>query len=259
MINVGNSSILADLLNEKYFQFNRPDFIDGDPVCIPHRFNRKENIEIAGFFSATLAWGQRKVIIRNAERLMNAMENEPYNFVMDASDNEIHMLQSFVHRTFQFADLQYFILALRYINQVYGGIHKIFSDSYLSGGDLKLCLQKFYDLFFGLPHLQRTRKHISDVANGSAAKRMNMFLRWMIRTDSSGIDFGIWNDIPPSALYIPLDVHTAKVARHLGLLKRNQNDWKAVEELTAELRKFDPYDPVKYDYALFGMGVFKDS
>lgn len=186
---------------------------------------------------------------------MDAMGNEPFEFIMEVANDELNSLQSFVHRTFQFSDLKYFILALRTINLEYGGIHKLFSENYSTTGEIKACLQEFYRVFFKLPHHKRSRKHLPDVENGSAAKRLNMFLRWMVRKDDSGVDFGIWDDIPPAALYIPLDVHTAQVARYLGLLKRKQNDWKAVEELTALLRKFDPIDPVKYDYALFGMGI----
>ena len=248
---------IRQLLEEKYLKYNTRDFIESDPVYIPHQFSQKENIEIAGFLTATLAWGKRPTIINNAGKLMLMMDNEPYNFVREASDSDITGLGSFVHRTFSGIDLQYFIRALRHIEFDYGGLHKLFSDTYRKSHNLKESLIEFRRAFFEIPHPARTEKHVADVRKGASAKRINMFLRWMVRQDNSGVDFGIWDDIPSSALYIPLDVHSGKVARDLGLLSRKQNDWKAVEELTDNLRKYDPADPVKYDFALFGMGVFE--
>ncbi len=246
---------IQQLLEEKYFKYNNPGFIESDPIGIPHQFSRKENIEIAGFLTATIAWGQRQTIIKNAGRLMLLMDNEPSDFIKNASEEEIARLNSFVHRTFLGIDLKFFIVALRHIEINYGGLHKFFTHIYRQTGDIKTSLIEFRRIFFEIPHPMRTGKHIADVGKGASAKRMNMFLRWMVREDASGVDFGLWNDIPASALYIPIDVHSGKVARDLGLLRRKQNDWRAVEELTGNLRKFDPADPVKYDFALFGMGV----
>ncbi len=246
---------IQQLLEEKYFKYNTAGFIESDPICIPHQFSRKENIEIAGFLTATIAWGQRQTIIRNAGRLMLLMDNEPFDFVREASESEISGISSFVHRTFSGIDLQFFIRALRHIDINYGGLHNLFSRTYRQTSDIKDSLIEFRRIFFEIPHPLHTEKHIADVQKGASAKRINMFLRWMVRTDASGVDFGLWSDIPPSALYMPIDLHSGKIARDLGLLHRKQNDWKAVEELTGNLRKFDPDDPVKYDFALFGMGI----
>ena len=248
---------IRQLLEEKYLKYNTKDFIESDPVYIPHQFSQKENIEIAGFLTATIAWGQRPTIIKNARKLMRMMDNEPCDFIREASENEIVGISSFVHRTFSGTDLQFFIRALRHIDNKYGGLHKLFSKAYRKTGDLREGLIEFRQAFFEIPHPARTEKHVADISKGASAKRINMFLRWMVRQDTSGVDFGLWDDIPSSALFIPLDVHSGRVARDLGLLNRKQSDWKAVEELTDNLRKFDPSDPVKYDFALFGMGVFE--
>lgn len=247
--------MLKDLLEQKYRQYNTRDFIVNDPISIPHRFSRKENIEISGFLTATLAWGKRTTIINNAEKLMELMDNDPHNFLINFEESDLRLFEKFIHRTFNFTDLKYFILALSNIYRNHGGLHNVFGDGFFKRGSMKDALIEFYQLFFELPHEHRTEKHVANVVKGAAAKRLNMYLRWMIRSDDHQVDFGIWNDIPASALYIPLDVHTGNVARELGLLKRKQDDWKAVDELTQALRIFDPDDPVKYDYALFGMGV----
>jgi len=251
---------LADIqkiLEEKYNEYNTFDFIESDPICVPHMFTKKENVEIAGFLTAAISWGLRQTIIKNAIKLMLLMDNEPYDFITNASEKELLKLESFVYRTFKSIDLQFFIHALRHICIHFGGLHELMTKVYFQKSDLKYSLMELHRVFFQLPHPVRTEKHLANVGKGASAKRLNMFLRWMVRTDTSGVDFGLWTDIPASALYIPLDVHTGRVARDLGLLRRGQNDWKAVEELTGNLRKFDPDDPVKYDFALFGMGAFE--
>ncbi len=249
--------MLCQLLEEKYVLYNRPEFIEHDPVSIPHLFARKENIEISGFLTATISWGQRKTIINNARNLMSLMDHDPYSYIMDVTEHEISQLK-FSHRTFNSVDLRFFILSLRNIYQHYGGLEQVFNEVYRKTNDVAECLKRFRGLFFEIPHESRTEKHIADIHKNASAKRLNLFLRWMIRKDNAGVDFGIWNEIPASALYIPLDVHTGNISRKLGLLSRKQNDWKAVVELTDRLRKLDAADPVKYDYALFGMGANED-
>ncbi len=245
---------LKEFLDEKYNQYNTPQFIETDPIQIPHRFSKKEDIEIAAFLTATIAWGNRKMIIRNANRITNLLDNEPYNFVINASSKEIEALSDFVHRTFNIADLQFFIKSLQNIYQNYNGLEAVFSEH---PTDMPKALIHFRELFFEIPFPERTSRHVSNVAKNSAAKRLNMFLMWMVRKDNRGVHFGIWNKIKPAALFLPLDVHTGNVGRKLGLLNRKQNDWKAVAEITNNLRKFDADDPVKYDFALFGLGVFE--
>ena len=245
---------IHSFLEENYARYCTPEFIETDPVQIPHLFTRKEDIEIAGFMAATIAWGQRKTIITNAKRLMNTMDNSPYDFVMNAAPNELKRLDTFVHRTFQPDDCLFFIYSLRSIYAGYGGLQTVFADGYREAGSIFGALVYFRSVFLETQHLQRSVKHIPDVQRGASAKRLNMFLRWMVR-GGDAIDFGLWKDIPASALMMPLDVHSGNTGRHLGLLARTANDWKAVEELTANLRRFDPEDPVKYDFALFGLGV----
>ena len=247
---------IFSFLEEHYVRYCTSAFIDTDPVQIPHLFTRKEDIEIAGFLAATIAWGQRKTIIANAKRLMNLMEHAPYDFVMNATSNELKLLDSFVHRTFQPDDCLFFIYSLRHIYTNHGGLQTVFTDGYNSTGSIFGSLVHFRCVFLETPHLKRSEKHLSDVQRGASAKRLNMFLRWMVR-GNDGIDFGLWKEIPTSSLMLPLDVHTGNVSRRLGLLTRSANDWKAVEEITTNLRKFDPEDPVKYDFALFGLGVFE--
>ncbi len=236
-------------------RYNTEEFIEDDPISIPHLFARKEDREIAGFFSALLAWGQRKVTIRHARQLMQAMDMAPYDFIIHHRKNDLKPFRHFVHRTFNGTDAVYFIRALRFIYAEKGGMEKVFTDAFSHHTDPARPLHHFKKLFFSLPHEKRTEKHLPDPLTGSAAKRMNMFLRWMVRKDNGGVDFGIWKNIPACKLACPLDVHSAYHARQWGLLKRSQNDWKAVMELTANLRRFDPDDPVKYDFALFGYGT----
>lgn len=249
---------LRDFLTSKYIQYNQASFITSDPVQIPHLFSEPEDIEISGFMAATIAWGQRKSIINNARRWMQMMDDKPYDFVMNSSAQELEILGRFVHRTFQGDDCKFFVRSLRNIYTNRGGLRGVFESSYMQHKDIGTALIAFRSIFFEPEGLLRTHKHVSDVARGSSAKRLNMFLRWMVRTDSHGVDFGIWKRIPAAALYIPLDLHTGNVGRKLGLLVRKQNDWKAVCELTEQLRLLDPTDPVKYDFALFGLGVFEN-
>lgn len=247
---------LKDFLDTKVIQYNSPEFLKTDPIQIPHLFIKKEDIEISAFLTATIAWGNRKSIIANAHYLMELLDNDPYNFVLSHKESELVRLKPFVHRTFNGMDLAYFIKALKNIYVQHGGLEAIFS-SYSTQFSTQPAISSFKRLFFELPHPQRTTKHISDPNKGSAAKRLNMFLRWMVRDKSTHVDFGLWKSIPPAILSCPLDVHSGNVARKLGLLDRKQNDSKAVYELDSSLRKMDPQDPVKYDFALFGLGVFE--
>lgn len=246
------------LLEEKTILYNQPDFIPSDPISIPHLFSRREDIEISGFLVATIAWGQRTTIVKNGFRLMNLMDNAPYDFIMNAGPADLKRIETFVHRTFNGIDALFFIESLKSIYQHHGGLEQVFSAGLQDDDkDVYHSIIHFRKIFLESPHLRRSQKHIADPASGSTAKRINMYLRWMIRKDNNGVDFGIWNSISPALLCCPLDVHVGNVARKLGLLERKQNDWKAVEELTANLRAFDENDPVKYDFALFGMGVFE--
>lgn len=247
---------LKEFLDEKTEKYNRPAFIESDPVQVPRQFSRKENIEIAAFFTATIAWGSRPAIIKNALRLMEWMDNSPYDFIMKTPASGFNVLNPFVHRTFNGGDCIYFARSLKNIYSNHGGLQQVFETGFQKEGSVKSALEYFHSVFFEFAG-ERTRKHVANVQRGASAKRLNMFLRWMVRRDKGGVDFGLWEGIPHSALMLPLDVHTGNVARKLGLLNRKQNDWKAVEEVTATLRKFDQADPVKYDFALFGMGIFE--
>jgi uncharacterized protein (TIGR02757 family) len=246
--------LLKELLDEKYFLYNQQNFIEEDPIQIPKKFKHKEDIEIAGFLSATIAWGNRKTIIKNAQKWMKLMDNSPYDFVINHKKADLNVFKDFKHRTFNETDAQFFIQSLQNIYLHHGGLEKVFIKGYKKDNSIKMALSGFREIFFEIPTPGRTYKHISNVQKKSAAKRLNMFLRWMVRKDYSGIDFGIWN-IPASKLMLPLDIHTGNISRQLGLLTRKQNDWKAVEEITSNLKKMDPDDPIKYDFALFGMGI----
>ncbi len=257
-----NKQELKEFLEEKYNQYNRPDFIDSDPISIPHRFTLKEDIEIAGFMAATIAWGQRTTIINNANRLMQLMNNSPFDFVMNATKRDMARFEGFVHRTFNAEDAQFFMLSLQNIYRKQGGLENVFASKSTGSAADEACLQAisgFRKVFFSIPYPNRTGKHVSDPGNNSAAKRLCMYLRWMVRNDKRGVDFGIWQSekLNASHLMCPLDVHSGNVARKLGLLTRSQNDWKAVSELTLSLKQFSATDPVKYDFALFGLGVFE--
>lgn len=248
-------AVLKDFLDAKVIEYNSPDFITSDPIQIPHRFALKEDIEIAAFLSASIAWGNRKSIITNANKLMERMGNSPYDFVMEFTPEKTDLLEGFVHRTFNATDIAYFVTALQHIYKNHGGIEQVFSK-HQTTNSLQPAISAFKKTFFEIPHPTRTTKHVSDPAKNSAAKRINMFLRWMVRNDNTGVDFGIWKSISPAILSCPLDVHSGNMARKLGLLSRKQNDAKALLELDTNLRKLDAVDPVKYDFALFGLGVF---
>ncbi|MHA7831182.1 MAG: TIGR02757 family protein [Flagellimonas sp.] len=247
---------LKDFLDAKVLEYNHPKFLEDDPIQVPHRFTQKEDIEISAFLTATIAWGNRKSIINNATKLMDLMGNTPYDFIMNHTEDDLEKLSPFVHRTFNGLDLGYFVSSLQNIYKNHGGMETVFTE-YQTKDSMQPAISKFKEVFFELPHQTRTQKHVSDPNKGSAAKRINMFLRWMVRENSSGVDFGLWKAIDPAKLSCPLDVHSGNVARKLKLLSRKQNDAKALQELDKNLRKLDPKDPVKYDFALFGLGVFE--
>lgn len=247
---------LKDFLDNKVLQYNNPKFLETDPIQIPHLFTIKEDIEISAFLTSTIAWGNRKSIINNAQRLMNLMDMSPFEYVMNHEESDLEKLLGFVHRTFNERDLQYFIKSLQRIYKEHNGLEAVF-NKYQTKDSLQPTISKFKEVFFELPYEKRTTKHVSDPIKGSAAKRINMFLRWMVRDSKTNVDFGLWKSIPTSKLSCPLDVHSGNVARKLKLLKRKQNDAKALAELDVNLRKLDPLDPVKYDFALFGLGVFE--
>ena len=248
---------IKDFLDEKVIQYNQPFFIESDPISIPHRYARKEDIEVSGFLTATIAWGNRKSIIRSAGTLMENMGESPFDFVMSASSNQLKKIE-FVHRTFNRDDLQGFIHCLRHVYTHHGGMQAVF-EAHAQADTLQPAIAAFKRVFFEANHLPRTEKHVSDPMRGSSAKRINMMLRWFVRQDKKGVDFGIWKGtLQPAQLSLPLDVHTGNIARKLGLLHRMQNDARAVQELDAVLRGFDPTDPVKYDYALFGLGAMDE-
>jgi len=246
---------LKSFLDEKSDFYNHPGFIVDDPISIPHQFSKKEDIEIAGLLTATIAWGNRKSIIKNANQLMKLMDFEPHEFILGMEKSDLKYFSSFVHRTFNGIDCAFFLESLSHIYKFYGGLEAVFSDAVLNDLSVKESIIHFREVFFKLPHLSRTEKHVANPASNASAKRLNMFLRWMVRKDKRGVDFGIWRTIKPSDLFCPLDVHSGNVARKLGLLSRMSNDWKAVEELTGILKEINPDDPVKYDFALFGLGV----
>ncbi|QKX07646.1 TIGR02757 family protein [Aquimarina sp. TRL1] len=249
-------SEIKSFLNEKASFYEHPKFIETDPIQIPHLFSLKQDIEIAGFLTATISWGNRKSILTNAHKLMKLLGDSPYDFVMSHTQSQLEGLDGFVHRTFNSIDLAYFITALRHLYTIYDGLEPFFAI-HAEKDTLQHAIHEFKKEFFSIPHPSRTQKHISDPHKNSAAKRINMFLRWMVRDAKAGVDLGIWNKISPAQLSCPLDVHSGNVARKLGLLKRKQNDGKALAELDQTLRKFDKNDPVKYDFALFGLGVFE--
>jgi uncharacterized protein (TIGR02757 family) len=246
---------LSGFLEEKYNQYNHPGFIPLDPVSVPHSFTRKEDIEIAGFLTATISWGTRTSIVKDARALLKRMDCSPHEFLTQSEPSEFDPFRSFYHRTFNGEDCVFFLRSLRNIYLHHSGLEGCFSAGKTHG--MKTGLTEFRKIFLEIPHEKRSEKHLPDPEKGSSCKRLNMFLRWMVRDDSRGVDFGLWKEIRPSGLFCPLDVHTARVARKLGLITRKQNDWRAVEELTANLRSFDPKDPVKYDFALFGLGIFE--
>jgi uncharacterized protein (TIGR02757 family) len=245
---------LKVFLDGKALQYNHPNFIELDPIQIPHLYTEKEDIEIAGFLAASIAWGNRVSIIKSAHRMMDLMGNSPYDFVLNHREKHLERFEGFVHRTFSSTDLLYFLHALKHLYLKKDGLEGVFNQ-HQTATSLQAAIHHLKKEFFYLPHPERTLKHLPDPLKGSAAKRINMFLRWMVRKDDMGVDFGLWKGIAPSKLSCPLDVHTGTIARKLGMLKRKQNDARAVYELDLVLRSFDPEDPVKYDFALFGLGA----
>ena len=242
------------LLDDAYDRLAHPGFVADDPIQVPRSFTLREDAEIMGFLTATIAWGQRKTIITNAFRLAKLMDERPFDFVMHATAADLSRLDRFAHRTFNGIDLLHFVRALRHLQAAYGGLE----GAFLREGrveEMAAAIALFKERFFAIDHAPRTRKHVADPSRGSNAKRINMFLRWMVRSSDRGIDLGLWKRIPAAVLHVPLDVHTGRVARELGLLRRAQDDWKSVVELTEALRRFDPQDPIKYDIALFALGV----
>lgn len=254
----GQLKEIKELLDEKYFQFNNTSFIETDPISIPHQFSKKEDVEIAGFLIATIAWGQRISIINNGNKLMRLMNHEPHEFIMNFSKKDALRFENFVHRTFNSSDCVFFLNSLKNIYTKHKGLEYAFSGEFSEKEkDVKSAITNFRELFLSIPHQSRSDKHISNPSAKSSAKRLCMYLRWMVRKDKHGVDFGIWKSIKPSQLCLPLDVHTGNVSRKLGLLTRTQNDWQAVEEITSVLREFDKKDPIKYDFSLFGLGAFE--
>jgi len=244
---------LKKFLDKKVDTYNQPFFIKSDPICVPHQFTRLQDIEIAGFFASIFAWGNRTTIIQKSRELMALMDNEPYQFCLQHRPDQLRRLLQFKHRTFNATDLLYFVQFLHHHYQQEESLQSAFTRY---GHTVEEMLTGFHHYFFSLEDApDRTRKHIATPARGSTCKRLNMFLRWMVRRDDRGVDFGVWTGIDPSQLICPIDLHVARVARGLQLLKRSQTDWIAAIELTTALRKFDKNDPVKYDFALFAMGV----
>ena len=247
---------IKSFLDDKAFEYESPSFINEDPIQIPHKFSKKEDIEISGFLTAIISWGNRKMIIKNGNSLMNLMDNSPFDFVLNHNKNDLNTLNQFVHRTFNSEDLCFFIKSLNNIYKYKGGLEHVFNINKESK-NLNQVIHNFKNIFFSIPHQKRTEKHISDPLKGSAAKRINMFLRWMVRSPKKGVDFGLWKNIDPGQLSCPLDIHSGRVARSLSLVKRKQNDNLALMELDSILRKFDHKDPVKYDFALFGLSKYE--
>ncbi|MDB2571574.1 TIGR02757 family protein [Polaribacter sp.] len=249
-------SELKEFLDEKVLLYENPKFIASDPIQIPHLFSLKEDIEIAAFLTSIISWGNRTMIIKNASKMMELLDNAPYDYIVNHQKKDVKRLDRFIHRSFNSIDLQQFINSLQHIYKNHGGLEKALEikDNTLT---YQTAIHRFKNIFFEIAHPQRTEKHISDPLKNSAAKRINMFLRWMVRDGKSGVDFGLWKSHTSANLSCPLDVHSGNVARKLSLLLRKQNDWKAVSELDKNLRLLDKKDPVKYDFALFGLGVFE--
>jgi uncharacterized protein (TIGR02757 family) len=256
-----DKSGLKTFLDKKVNEFNNISFIKDDPVCLPHLFNKKQDVEIAGFFAATFAWGIRKTIINKGTQLFQLMDNAPYDFCLNHTDNDLKRLEGFCHRTFNDTDLLYFISFFKQHFSKNSSLESaFFNKKTLNSGNnvIENSLNYFNEYFFSLEDVpQRTRKHVASPKKNSSCKRLNMFLRWMVRNDNKGVDFGIWKKIKPSELICPVDVHVARVSRRFNLLNRKQVEWMAAVELTEELKKFDKNDPVKYDFALFGLGILE--
>lgn len=248
---------LKYFLDEKSHQYESLEFIKDDPIIVPHSFNKKQDIEISGFITSVISWGNRKSIINSAKKIIEFMDNSPYDFILNHTEKDLIKKKESVHRTFNSDDLNYFFISLKNIYSKHNSLEAILADK-SNGKNLQQRISGFKELFFSLDHPERTRKHLPSPIDGSSAKRFNMFLRWMVRSNEKGVDFGLWNKINKSELSVPLDVHTGRIARILGLLRRNVNDSKAVKEIDLKLREMDPRDPVKYDFALFGLGVYEN-
>lgn len=247
---------LKSFLDAKVEEYNQPGFIPNDPVCIPHEYTIKQDIEIAGFIAAVFAWGQRKTIINKSREFLRLMGNSPHDFVLNANEDDLVPFLNFKHRTFNSTDALYFLHFFQWYYRKHNSLEEAFIVDSNQNATMKSRLIKFFNVFFSIPdHPKRTYKHIPNPSRKSACKRVNMYLRWMVRQDDKGVDFGIWNKINPSQLVCPCDLHVDRVARKLGLIKRKQTDWQTAIELTENLKKLDASDPVKYDFALFGLGV----
>jgi len=250
---------LKDFLDLKILQYNHVDFIEEDPVYVPHQFTKKEDIEIAGFLAATIAWGKRSMILKNALWLVKLMDYAPHDFIISFGKADLRRFEKYVHRTFNAIDVVYFLKALQNIYLNKGGLEKLFFDpNAAKPTDMAYSIHNFRAEFLSMNPEKRTLKHIADPLSGSAAKRINMFLRWMVRKDETGVDFGLWTKIQPESLILPLDIHSGRVARKLGLINRKANDWKSACELTERLKIFRPHDPAVYDFALFGLGIYEN-
>ena len=249
---------MRDLLERLHDRYNNESFIEADPISVPHSFTNTVDREIAGFLAATIAWGNRRAIVQSAHRMMRYMDNAPEDFVRNATQSDMEYLRTYVHRTFNGVDFQDFVRGLRHIITKWGSVGNYFESRYEEHGDLRPVFSDFRRDFFAVEHDVHCEKHLSSIDKGAACKRLCMYLRWFVRYDDRGVDFGLWRRIPMSALYMPLDIHTGRMGRNLGLLGRKQSDWKAVEELTASLRELHLDDPVRYDYSLFGLGISGD-
>lgn len=249
---------MRELLERLHDRYNNESFIEADPISVPHSFTRPVDREIAGFLAATIAWGNRRAIVQSAHRMMRYMDNAPEDFVRNATEADMEYLRTYVHRTFNGVDFQDFVRGLRHIITEWGSVGNYFESRYKEHGDLRPVFSDFRRDFFAVEHDPHCEKHLSSIDKGAACKRLCMYLRWFVRDDDRGVDFGLWRGIPMSALYMPLDIHTGRMGRNLGLLSRKQSDWKAVEELTASLRELNADDPVRYDYSLFGLGISGD-
>ena len=246
---------LRELLEHLHDRYNRPEFIEDDPISVPHAFSSREDREIAGLFASTIAWGNRKAIVKSARRMMRYMDDSPYDFVRNASPRELERLYDYVHRTFNGRDFADFVVAVKGMCERFGGIGRFVESRYVETGSMAQVLSDFRREFFSCEHDSHCEKHLSSIDKGAACKRLNMYFRWFVRRDDRGVDFGEWRSIPMSALYLPLDVHSGNMGRALGLLKRRQSDWKATVEITESLRRFDAEDPVRFDFSLFGAGI----
>ena len=246
---------LRDLLEHLHDKYNRPEFIENDPISVPHSFTSRDDREVAGLLASTIAWGNRKAIVKSAHRMMQYMDNAPADFVRNASEGELARLGSYVHRTFNGEDFKDFVRGVRGMFERFGGIGEFVENRYEATGSMAQVLSDFRREFFACDHNSHCEKHLSSIDKGAACKRLNMYFRWFVRRDERGVDFGEWRKVPMSALYLPLDVHTGNMGRALGLLTRRQSDWKATVEITESLREFDAEDPVRFDFSLFGAGI----